>query len=168
MSETSKAKLRILLASSPYGGSLHEKLVEYLQEQHADDVEVEDLGILPTYYEAAYKAGQAIDRASGKGLPDRAILCSSRGQGVAIVANKFKRVYATMVRDVEDAVSARSADHSNVLCLGARVTTFEDAQEAVEAWLKTSPGENWAETLREQILGAPAAIQGLDFASPLD
>lgn len=31
MSETSKAKLRILLASSPYGGSLHEKLVEYLQ-----------------------------------------------------------------------------------------------------------------------------------------
>ncbi|RMZ53003.1 hypothetical protein APUTEX25_001122, partial [Auxenochlorella protothecoides] len=146
-------------------------------EQHADDVEVEDLGILPTYYEAAYKAGQAIDRASGKGLPDRAILCSSRGQkclnlfrtqGVAIVANKFKRVYATMVRDVEDAVSARSADHSNVLCLGARVTTFEDAQGAVEAWLKTSPGENWAETLREQILGAPAAIQGLDFASPLD
>ncbi|KFM25003.1 DNA-damage-repair/toleration protein [Auxenochlorella protothecoides] len=150
-----------------------------MQEQHADDVEVEDLGILPTYYEAAYKAGQAIDRASGKGLPDRAILCSSRGQvrrclnlfrtqGVAIVANKFKRVYATMVRDVEDAVSARSADHSNVLCLGARVTTFEDAQEAVEAWLKTSPGENWAETLREQILGAPAAIQGLDFAPPLD
>lgn len=163
-----------------------------------------------------------------------------------------------MVRDEDDAVSARSADHSNVLCLGARVTTFEDAQEwvgvvehvaqpasgasmciclgwallrplsrpengvgrhagavgkkqcaswrrwrvgteaqnpdashaswtrlmshqpsshlmdawhphrAVEAWLKTSPGENWAETLREQILGAPAAIQGLDFASPLD
>lgn len=50
-------------------------------------------------------------------------------QGVAIVANKFKRVFATVVRDVDDAISARSADHSNVLCLGARVTTLPDAQE---------------------------------------
>lgn len=38
MSETSKAKLRILLASSPYGGSLHEKLVEYLQASDEDDL----------------------------------------------------------------------------------------------------------------------------------
>lgn len=61
-----------------------------MQEHHAGDVEVEDLGILPTYYEAAYKAGQAIDRASGKGLPDRAILCSSRGQ-VRRVRNCYRQ-----------------------------------------------------------------------------
>ena len=54
---------------------------------------------------------------------------SAPSQGVAIVANKFKHVYAAVVRDVDDAVNARSAYHCNVLCLGARVTTLADAKE---------------------------------------
>ena len=65
------------------------------------------------------------------------LLCGS-GIGVSIVANRFKGIRAALCRTPEDAVMSRKHNDANVLCLGARFNTENEAQKIIEAWLENS------------------------------
>lgn len=69
----------------------------------------------------------------------RGILFCGSGQGMAMMANRYKGIRAAVVWNVEEARAARNDDDSNVLALPAHI--FEDdrqaMQDVVEAWLKT-------------------------------
>ena len=82
----------------------------------------------------------------------RGIIMGATGQGEALAANKFPHVRAVVyygnakcVVDDEADVIKRSREHnnSNILSLGARYLTEEDALNAVNLWLTTpfSQGE---------------------------
>src|SRR5690606_33713063 len=70
----------------------------------------------------------------------RAILLCSGGQGMAIAANRFRGIRASVVWDAHEAKITRNDDDSNVLCLPAKMLEQEDDgawQGIVETWLST-------------------------------
>lgn len=80
----------------------------------------------------------------------RAVVIGGSGQGEAMVANRFKGVRAAVYygepprpqKDAEGNVldmmsSVRGHNDSNVLSLGARFLSGEDAKNAVKKWLDT-------------------------------
>lgn len=82
--------------------------------------------------------------------PDpRGILFCGSGQGMAMMANRYKGIRAAVIWNVDEARAARNDDDSNVLALPAHL--FEDDRQAmqdiVEAWLKT-PFESVARRVR--------------------
>ncbi len=69
----------------------------------------------------------------------RAIIIGGSGQGEAIVANRFPNVRATVYYGGNEEIIKLSREHNdaNVLSLGARFLTPDEAKKSVELWLKT-------------------------------
>lgn len=80
----------------------------------------------------------------------RGIICAASGQGEAMCANRFKGVRATVYygpasKSQTDAsgkvfdllTSTRQHNNANVLSLGARFLSEEEAKAAVQLWLET-------------------------------
>lgn len=86
------------------------------------------------YPEYAEKLSKFIARNPDK---DRGILLCRSGIGVAIVANKFKGIRASLCWNEQVAKSARVDDDANVLCLPADYVSPETAQRIVNIWLET-------------------------------
>ncbi len=85
------------------------------------------------YPDFAAQVGKAV--ASGEA--DRGILVCGTGVGMAIAANKFAGVRAAPVYDAATARIVREHNDLNVLALGARTTTADDARDIVAAFLDT-------------------------------
>lgn len=71
------------------------------------------------------------------GKASRAIVICKTGIGMSIIANKLPRVRAGLCRSVEDAVSARKHNDTNVLVLASTKTGKGRATDIARAWLKT-------------------------------
>lgn len=83
-------------------------------------------------------AGRAVNALLADPAEDsRAILICGSGQGMCMAANRFKGIRASLCWSISEARAARNDDDSNVLCLAARYTEFEDAKPIVLAWLAT-------------------------------
>ncbi len=67
----------------------------------------------------------------------RGVLICGSGIGMSIAANRHKDIRAALVHNAEEAQLARKHNDANVLCLGARTTTKEDAEAALKAFLTT-------------------------------
>ncbi len=138
----------ILLAGDHRGVALKAALRERLE---AAGHEVRDLGpqgeASANYPEFVAPAARAVSN----GAASRAIVICGTGLGVTYTANRFPRVRAALVHDVETAKLAREHNDANVLALSANRTAADDAWAIVSAWLAT-PFEGGRHTLRvEQI-----------------
>lgn len=71
------------------------------------------------------------------GLVERAVLVCGTGLRIAIAANKVPGVFAAPVSTVELAIAARRSNNAQIITLGARVVTPDEACAIVEAWLNT-------------------------------
>lgn len=130
-------KIRIALASDLSGFPLKKAIVEHLSKR--DDVEIVDFGIESEeapqpYFIQAPKVAKAIQR----GEADKGILVCGTGQGMAIVANKHKGVYACVVDDVFSAERAKIVNNANVITMGGWITAPFLGQQIVDAWLAMS------------------------------
>jgi ribose 5-phosphate isomerase B len=129
--------MKVYLATDHAGFELKEKIKEYLQKEGYD---VEDFGAHALDPEDDYpdfisQAASAISQ-----NPDnRAIILGGSGQGEAIVANKFPNVRAAVYYGSQEQMPALTRQHndSNVLSLGARFLTEENANAAVKLFLET-------------------------------
>ena len=151
--------MKIYLATDHAGFELKEKVKQFLQQS---GYEVEDCGALKydkddDYPDFISKAAQKVSKDPENG---RGIIFGGSGQGEAIVANKFKHIrcvvfYAPVVPPFAiDATGKTSSDpfemirltrehnNANILSLGARFLTTEDALKAVDQWLKTPFGND--------------------------
>ena len=75
---------------------------------------------------------------------DRALVLGGSGQGEAMVANRVPGVRATVYYGGQPEIITLSREHNNanVLSLGARFVTPEEAKEVVRAWLTIQfPGD---------------------------
>jgi ribose 5-phosphate isomerase B len=63
------------------------------------------------------------------------LICGS-GIGVSMVANRYKRIRAALIRNIEEAQLSRAHNDANILCLGARLTPVEDLKSIIDAWLE--------------------------------
>ena len=85
------------------------------------------------YPDFGFAAAAAIRR----GEADRAVLLCKSGIGMAIAANKSRRVRAALVSTVPDAVLSRRHNDANVLVMGALEIPTRRARRIVAEWLAT-------------------------------
>ena len=67
------------------------------------------------------------------------ILVCGSGQGMAIKANRYPHIRAALCWNTKIAHLARTHNHSNVLCLGARLIPFNEALDILDIFLSTAP-----------------------------
>ena len=81
-----------------------------------------------------------------------AILICGTGIGVSIAANRYSGIRAALCHSVEYAKLAREHNDANVLCLGGRFISAEEAKLVVDTFLNTDslPEEKYAR--RNQML----------------
>jgi len=79
------------------------------------------------------------------GRSDFAIAICGSGQMMAMTANRFAFIRATLVHTAKEAVWARQHGDANVLILGADVIDGATAEEILSIFLSTAPqGERYA------------------------
>lgn len=131
--------MKIYIGSDHQGFYLKEKLFAYLVKHNYD---VEDVGdkILDPNDDFPEFAQSAAFKIIGSLEKDpRAILICGGGQGMAMAANRFKGIRASVIWDAYEAKMTRNDNDSNVLCLPARLLENDDTawQGIVETWIST-------------------------------
>lgn len=134
--------MKIYLGADHQGYYLKEKVFAYLAKH---DYEVESVGDeeLDPHDDFPDFAQLAATRVIGETDADpRAILICGGGQGMAMAANRFHGIRASVIWDAYEAKMTRHDNDSNILCLPARVLEDDDAawQGIVETWLNTPFG----------------------------
>lgn len=81
----------------------------------------------------AYKVAKAVS----SGEYDFGILCCGTGIGISMAANKIKGIRAAVVGNEFGAEMTRRHNHANILCMGGRVTTEDDAVKFTDIFLNT-------------------------------
>jgi len=126
----------MLVIASDHGGlELKDAIRELLVSR---GLRVEDLGTLSPESVDYPDFGEKVARAVSKGEAEQGILICGTGIGMSIVANKFPGVRAALVTDDFTAQMSREHNDANVLVMGGRVLTAEQARRMVEIWLDTT------------------------------
>jgi ribose 5-phosphate isomerase B len=151
---------KVAIVSDKSGYPLKEAVVEYLKGR--DDIEVIDYGLsgpeeVAPYDEQAPKVARAIQ----SGEADRGVAICGTGQGMAIVANKFKGVYAVVADTVFAGDKGRVINNANVLTMGGWITAPRIGVEIVQSWLALSFTETM-EDRAEWLKGAFGRVQDLE------
>ena len=125
--------MKIAIASDLSGFPLKQAVVKHLVEK---GYEVTDFGIPSAeepqpYFVQAPKVATAIQ----KGEAERGILICGTGQGMAIVANKFKGIYACVVDDIFAGERSKIINNANVITMGGWITAPFLGCEIVDSWL---------------------------------
>lgn len=125
--------MKIAIASDLSGFPLKQAIVKHLTEK---GFEVIDFGIPSAeepqpYFIQAPKVAKAIL----SGEAEKGILICGTGQGMAIVANKFKGIYACVVDDVFSGERAKIINNANIITMGGWVTAPFVGCEIVDGWL---------------------------------
>lgn len=125
--------MKIAIASDLSGYDLKTAVKEFLLEKGYEvlDFGIEDKDHPKPYFEQAPKVAKAIQN----GEADRGILVCGTGQGMAIVANKHKGIYACVVDSVFSGERSKIINQANVITMGGWVTAPFIATEIVEGWL---------------------------------
>lgn len=125
--------MRISIGCDHGGYNLKEQVVKYLESKQ--DIEVVDYGCynLDSCDYPVFAKKVADDVSSNKST--FGILICTTGIGMSITANKFKNVRAALVTNIESAHLTRMHNNSNVICLGAKFTPYEEAIEYIDAFI---------------------------------
>ena len=131
--------MKIYLGADHQGFHMKEDMEKYLLK---NDYDIEDVGdkILDEnddFPEFAHRAVVKVLHDEDDGA--RAILLCGGGQGMAMAANRFKGIRASVIWDAFEAKMTRNDNDSNVLCLPSRILENDkkEWQDIVETWLKT-------------------------------
>lgn len=129
-------KIKLAIASDLSGFPLKTAIVAHLAEKYADSIEVLDFGIESAdkpkpYFEQAPKVAKLVQ----SGEAQKGILICGTGQGMAIVANKYKGVYASVVDSVFSGERCKIINNANVITMGGWVTAPFLGLEIVDGWL---------------------------------
>jgi ribose 5-phosphate isomerase B len=124
----------LLVASDHAGFALKEELKKALDER---GVAYRDLGTTSTdsvdYPDYAHQLANAIEH----GEAQRGLLVCGSGEGMAMAANRHPGVRAALAWSEDSARLSRQHNDANVLALGGRLTTPEDAKRILTVWLDT-------------------------------
>jgi len=152
--------MKLAIGSTRAGLALKDELVEHLTGlgHIVADLGMKADGPFVPYYEAA----AAVAAAVSKGEYPRAIIICGTGAGSAIVANKFRGVYAVQASSEYEGRRATIVNNANVLCLGEWITPSQHAIEIVDAWLGAEFTEGFEPEWEEFLRDAVAKIEGIE------
>lgn len=98
-------------------------------------IAVRDLGTLNSDSVDYPDFGEKAARAVARGEAEKGILICGTGIGMSIVANKFPGVRAALVTDEFTARMSKEHNNANIIVMGGRVLTPEEACRMVGVWL---------------------------------
>ena len=124
----------IALGSDHAGFELKQVIIKHLEERN---IEYKDYG--PYSADSVDYAVYAEKTAKGVvgGECELGILCCGTGVGISIAANKVRGIRACCCSDKFSAEMTRLHNDANMLCLGGRVVTPEQAIELVDFFIDT-------------------------------
>ncbi len=156
-------KIRVAIASDKAGYPLKTAVVEYLARRN--DVELLDLGQFSPDEAQPYD-GQApkVAHAIQAGEVHRGVLMCGTGQGMAIVANKHKGIYAVVADTVFAGERGRVINNANVLTMGGWITAPVLGVQIVNSWLALEFTETM-EDRAEWLSSAFSRVQQLEEES---
>jgi len=129
--------MKIYIGTDHAGFKLKQSLVSYLGELGYEvvDVGAKKYDELDDYPDFIAPVARGVS-----GDPDSmGIILGGSGEGEAIVANRFNGVRATVCYGPPFEIVRLSREHNdaNILSIGARFVTEDEAREAVSVWLET-------------------------------
>jgi ribose 5-phosphate isomerase B len=133
-SNRERAPVMIAIGSDHGGVELKDYLVGLLRSRGAD---VKDCGTEGRESVDYPDFGREVSLRVALGEAERGILICTSGIGMSIAANKFPRVRAALVVDIDGARTSREHNDANILVLGGAKTDKKVAQVIVETWLET-------------------------------
>jgi len=127
-------KISIAIASDLSGFPLRQAIVDHLNQR--GDIDLLDFGIDSVehpkpYFEQAPKVAEAVQTQR----VEKGILICGTGQGMAIVANKHKGVYACVEDDIFSGERAKTVNNANIITMGGWITAPFLGTQIVDAWL---------------------------------
>ncbi len=132
--------MKIFLGSDHNGYHLKEQVFAYLAKRGYDieDVGGKELDPEDDFPQFAQMAALKVLGEDEKSDP-RAILLCGGGQGMAIAANRFRGIRASVIWDDYEAKMTRNDNDSNVLCLPSRILEKDEAEwkAILDTWLAT-------------------------------
>ena len=136
--------MKIGLGADHAGYILKEKLINHLNNE---GIETFDYGTSSAdrtdYPDYAEKIGNAVV----SGEVDYGILICGTGIGMSIAANKVKGIRAALVYNELTAKLAKEHNHANVIAIGARTNTTEEAKKIVDVFIKSMIEERHKERI---------------------
>jgi ribose 5-phosphate isomerase B len=131
--------MKIFLGSDHNGFHMKEKVFAYLAKHDYDVVDVGDAQLDPDDDFPQFAQAAALKVLGEQDGEARAILLCGGGQGMAMAANRFKGIRASVVWDAFEAKMTRNDNDSNVLALPSRILEDQDGtwQGIIETWLNT-------------------------------
>lgn len=129
-------KITVYIGSDHRGVHLKNHLVSFLKSHN---YEVMDEGTLSAeksvdYPDFAHRVAKQVASSDHKSFG--ALICYT-GIGMSIAANKTKGVRAALCHDIESAALARKHNDANILVLGSRNLSENEAAEMVKTFLET-------------------------------
>ncbi len=125
--------MKIAIASDLSGFPLKEEIAKHLKEAGYEllDFGIESADKPQPYFVQAPKVAKAVQ----EGKAEKGILVCGTGQGMAIVANKHKGIYACVVDSIFSAERSKIVNNANVITLGGWITAPFLGVQIVDAWL---------------------------------
>jgi ribose 5-phosphate isomerase B len=119
--------MRFAVGFDHAGTPLRDAVLEAIRETGSDAA---DLGACDDYPDIAVRVCKSVLA----GDADRGVIVCGSGAGVAVAANKFRGIRATIAHDTYTGAQCVSHDDCNVVCLGARVIGSAYAADVVRAF----------------------------------
>lgn len=118
---------------------MKEKVFAYLAKHNYDVVDVGDAQLDPDDDFPEFAQAAALKVLGEEEGAARAILLCGGGQGMAMAANRFRGIRASVIWDAFEAKMTRNDNDSNVLALPSRVLEASDGtwEGIIETWLST-------------------------------
>lgn len=125
----------VYIAADHAGYDLKEQVTHFLASRN---VAFEDFGTFApetgdSYVEFARRVTKAMHKKIGVGI----LICGT-GAGMAMAANRSKKIRAAVCWNEEVARRVREEDDANVLCLPSRIIDAETATAIVSTFLSTT------------------------------
>jgi ribose 5-phosphate isomerase B len=127
--------MKIAMGADHAGFELKDKIKQHLQQQ---GITVRDEGTSSPDSVDYPDYARAVAHDVSEHRADLGILVCGSGIGMAISANKIDGIRAANVSSEYEAQMSREHNNANVLALGARILSPDEALRVVDKWLATS------------------------------
>lgn len=126
--------MKIAIACDHGGLALKRAVIHWLE---AEDCSAHDFGCYSVesvdYPDFAFPAAEAVAR----GEFDRGVVICTTGIGVSICVNKVRGIRCALCTSAFQAEMTRRHNDANMLALGAKTVSEEEAEQIVKIWLRT-------------------------------
>ena len=129
--------MRIYIGADHNGFEYKQQIADFLRRSGHEVIDDGDTQLDPADDFPVFAGTVAHSILSDDDPKVRGILVCGSGQGMAMAANRFKGIRASLCWDLAEARAARNDDDSNVLVISSRELDMTTAQAIIVTWIET-------------------------------